>query len=304
MISPNYIPNISPLIVPSVVLLLKTCSLVDLIQRLPDRWEMYTLKNRRIGLCCREVTERSAVDTERLKNLDAERLEQMVAMRLFRQAAGLTRSMPASGRGGGGGRGRGRGRGGGSRSFDAHGARAVKKIQKCDETTDSESSHCDSSSTHEVEPAPRDRLDGVTPCAERSDGGGVQRKRPGAARPGERVLEHWAGCFPFSKIERGGTLVGYGVVCGLHVNANGAVANTQCKKSVTFGAANPLSEDECRKRLKRWLVAGSMDLDPECERQSHIRKGGTQLSFFDSETSTWGELDDDLDAMLEGLVND
>ena len=58
------------------------------------------------------------------------------------------------------------------------------------------------------------------------------------ARPGERVLELWAGRFQFSEVAPSDHLVGYGVYCGRHVNADGTAASTPCQKHVTIGKAD------------------------------------------------------------------
>ena len=58
------------------------------------------------------------------------------------------------------------------------------------------------------------------------------------ARPGERVVELWLGRFPFSEVAPGDHLIGYGVHCGRHVNADGTVASTPCKKWSPLGRAD------------------------------------------------------------------
>ena len=98
----------------------------------------------------------------------------------------------------------------------------------------------------------------------------------------------WAGKFPFAQIFRCGTneVVGWGVTCGRHTNANGECSGTPCKKSVSKGKDGVLSEEEAAKRLKRWLIAGHVDkLNPNCMRQSHV--------------AGWDELDPDLDILLQ-----
>ena len=74
------------------------------------------------------------------------------------------------------------------------------------------------------------------------------------AGPGEKVIEYWDGRFPFSKIESGGVLKGYGVSCGRHQNSNGLVPHTPCKKAMHFPAGGSISQDEASLGLKRWLI--------------------------------------------------
>ena len=107
--------------------------------------------------------------------------------------------------------------------------------------------------------------------------------------------------FPSARIERSGRLCGYGVSCFRHTNADGTCASTECKKSITIGKAG-LSEDECRKRLKRWILVGKFHeakFDPMRKRSCHIEFGGKQCIDLSSDNSTgWSELDPDLDHLL------
>ena len=119
------------------------------------------------------------------------------------------------------------------------------------------------------------------------------------AKANERVVEWWDGRFPFARIMGPGEqIIGWGVTCGLHTNADGRCAGTPCKKSVTIGRSG-LSELEAAKRLKRWLVTAQFHaLEPASERQSHVAKGGVQLREYASGTAGWEDLDPDLDILL------
>ena len=121
----------------------------------------------------------------------------------------------------------------------------------------------------------------------------------------ETVIEWWDGRFPFARIRSGKKLIGWGCTCGSHTNADGSQRGTACKKTVAIGALG-LSEDDARKRLKRWVIMGHLhELDPLRERASHIGIGGRYLEQL-ADTSTvgssqWAELDADLDTMIANL---
>lgn len=93
------------------------------------------------------------------------------------------------------------------------------------------------------------------------------------------------GPFSLGPIYTDGKKSGYGAICGLHSNADDA-PNTYCRKALTVGE---LSDEDCRVRLKRWLLAGLHDDDwPEGQgRSMHLSLGGLRLVDFslgDSET--------------------
>lgn len=62
------------------------------------------------------------------------------------------------------------------------------------------------------------------------------------------------------------TLLGYGCVCGRHRNVNDSI---ECKKQLCMGKS--LSADECRVRLKLWLLEGVQLDDLPMARTAHLR---------------------------------
>ena len=86
------------------------------------------------------------------------------------------------------------------------------------------------------------------------------------------------GPFNLAPIYTDGVKTGYGAICGLHSNADDA-PNIYCRKALTIGE---LSDEECRVRLKRWLLAGLRDDDwPEGQgRSMHLSLGGLRLVDF------------------------
>ena len=127
--------------------------------------------------------------------------------------------------------------------------------------------------------------------------------KPVRVAPGEQIIEYWGGDrFPFARIMPKGVLTGYGAYCARHTNSDGYAAKTHCKKAITLGNP-PMTEDEARLRLKRWIIAGSVhNLEPKTrERQAHIDMGGKRLDDFGSD-GTWGDWgNEDLDVLLDAL---
>ena len=84
--------------------------------------------------------------------------------------------------------------------------------------------------------------------------------------------------FNLGPIYSEGVRTGYGAICGLHSNSEDA-PGIYCRKALTIG---DLSEEDCRLRLKRWLLAGLNDDDwPEDQARSrHLSLGGLRLVDF------------------------
>ena len=84
--------------------------------------------------------------------------------------------------------------------------------------------------------------------------------------------------FQIAAIHAAGSVepTGFGAICGMHHDP--ANPTLQCKKAMSCGG---LTAEECKLRLKRWLVAG---LDSAGwganRRESHVSMGGVQLSHF------------------------
>lgn len=82
--------------------------------------------------------------------------------------------------------------------------------------------------------------------------------RPSAPRPRARRDEEW-GPFKIAVVTRAGVQIGWGATCAEHKNgAPGDLSDgTACKKQLQFGTVAPLSNAECRQRIKAWLLAGT-----------------------------------------------
>ena len=119
----------------------------------------------------------------------------------------------------------------------------------------------------------------------------VPRRAPGGALVGGTA-------FPIAEIRHHGKVIGWGVTCGRHWNADDH-GRTPCKRAVTFGNSG-LSKEELQRRLKRWWVAGTYDTtwpDNGKQRTHHVKMGGTFLRDFAS--GEWQDLtDDDLEKIF------
>lgn len=79
---------------------------------------------------------------------------------------------------------------------------------------------------------------------------------PGGGGRGGRQsrVEHW-GPFQLAAVFSGSKQIGWGATCRRHTNLTDLPSDPACKKQITFGREK-LSDSECRKRLKRWLLLG------------------------------------------------
>jgi len=85
------------------------------------------------------------------------------------------------------------------------------------------------------------------------------------------------GVFNLGPIYSEGVRTGYGAICGLHSNSEDA-PGIHGRKALTIG---DFSEEDCRLRLKRWLLAGLNDDDwPENQVRSRLSLGGLCLIDF------------------------
>ncbi len=230
---------------------------IHLAERANVQWACYALHSRPLAMSEREVFGRHLLELAKLKEMDDALAAQRRAMALFRQSAGLTQPRGRGGRGtarGRGGRGRGRGgeiphdRGVGlpcdvsSDESDEDRGELGEALTKLKAKLTSlfvpaggeGPAHGSGEAAAGVEPV-------VVAVVVGPHAPAAAAAPPAAgfkARPGERVLELWAGRFPFSEVAPGDHLIGYGVHCGRHVNADGTVASTPCKKWSPLGRAD------------------------------------------------------------------
>ena len=108
----------------------------------------------------------------------------------------------------------------------------------------------------------------------------------------QREVEKF-GKVAISEVVDHGVLRGYGITCKRlsHVNSTDR-PGTICQKQCTLG---DMSHEECRRRLKRWCIAGGHDedLDSDEKRSAHRVLGGKRLERFADGAEGWGQVGDD-----------
>jgi hypothetical protein len=122
---------------------------------------------------------------------------------------------------------------------------------------------------------------GLAPCEPASGSGSVPappEPAPAVPKPhGKRELvqETWGpfGLSPLTRIVRGERVVfGWGATCRKHHNV-GDKLGTQCKKQISQGqGADALSDDECKRLAKCWLLLGrDISDDGPRAREVHLK---------------------------------
>ena len=263
----------------------ETAFVLDLCKRSAVLWQIYVLSSNATGVNSRRVSKREKVDYHSLQALDKERILQQMAMKAFRKASGRTKT--AAGKASGHARLK--------KPCGTPGGIKKPKTMDSSSSCSSGTQQSDSEKSEDEEPA-------VGLALKKATGRAPRRVLPKCALEGDgKILETWGGGrFAFSWIESKGVHCGWGVSCGRHVNADGTMAGTRCKKAI---ASAGLTEEEAKLRLKRWLVAAKDPdaLGVERQRQSHIALGGPSLAEFSS-TGEWGELDGEfLDLQIDAL---
>ena len=78
------------------------------------------------------------------------------------------------------------------------------------------------------------------------------------------------GRFAISRVCARGEQVGWGIVCGRHLDAADVTTNSVCKKQIVYGAQE-LPDAECILRLKRWIAHGfHINTDGLYSRREHV----------------------------------
>lgn len=91
-------------------------------------------------------------------------------------------------------------------------------------------------------------------------------ERGEVAKRGERGAS-W-GPYSLATVVSKGIHIGWGASCGLHHNAENP--DTECKRQLSHGKRAPMSDLECRSRLKAWLLMGK-DIPPgPYSREQHM----------------------------------
>lgn len=96
--------------------------------------------------------------------------------------------------------------------------------------------------------------------------GGARAGHPHVAARSDRS-EPW-GIWKIAQVVRSsGEVLGYGATCARHTNGYDQVV---CKRQLLFGKRAPLSDGECRCRMKAWLLQGHAIVDGAGSRDAHM----------------------------------
>ena len=108
----------------------------------------------------------------------------------------------------------------------------------------------------------------------------------------------------------GGRHIGYRITCGRHENATDTL---ECMKHITMGTGasdDPLTEQECVRRLKRWFIGGAWAMIENTFREGekrtcHLEYGGRRLNELASDDPNglfFGWPDAELDDMCRAVT--
>ena len=89
----------------------------------------------------------------------------------------------------------------------------------------------------------------------------------------------WGG-FAMAEIWHAGLQIGWGVTCNRHESVAG---HTPCKKQITYGKRNPLSDDECKRALKTWILVGFTIDDAAGSRAAHVRVDPRRTVLYETD---------------------
>ena len=73
----------------------------------------------------------------------------------------------------------------------------------------------------------------------------------------------------FSNSDGVSTQIGWGANCNRHCDEGERRAVPNCKKQLVYGDKTPLTDEQCKLQLKRWLVAGLNLAGPQ-QRKDHV----------------------------------
>lgn len=102
------------------------------------------------------------------------------------------------------------------------------------------------------------------------------------------------GIFKLAPVFSKGNQIGWGATCGRHHNWSD-VRETTCKVQLVFGTVNPISNDECRWRVKMWCFAG-LDIEDGSP------TGRTEHLGMKARTVGLTRTEDQLDEMLGYVI--
>ena len=130
------------------------------------------------------------------------------------------------------------------------------------------------------------------------------------ALPEHRILEEH-GIAQIAKTFSGDTHVGFRIKCGRH-NDTGVLPGKCCQKHIVIGVTDePLADEECIRRLKRWFICGGNRVVERNflegkRRTCHLKYGGPRLAELASDcedAALFGVPDDELNDMCADVTH-
>ena len=107
------------------------------------------------------------------------------------------------------------------------------------------------------------------------------------------------GPFEIAPLVSGNRQQGWGATCGRHRDSVDPL-DRQCKKHFVYGKREPLTDEQCRRRLKKWLLRGlHIPTTDACCRSLHMSEN--VRAYSDDETEE--ELEAQLVAALRRAAN-
>ena len=124
------------------------------------------------------------------------------------------------------------------------------------------------------DPEPLERLAQPPPAPAGGDAG--PRHRRGEHWPPGAETSEWKVARVFSR--KFNVFIGWGAECKLHFNEG--EPDTMCKKQLTYGRGD-MPDDEAKRRILGWLVAGShIDFDDPACRTKHLKLDPRKAPLF------------------------
>ena len=212
-------------------------------------WQIFLLDSAVDQIHTVMVTGMTLMDLDELRELEAQRLERLHALRMFKKVQAA--------------------RGGGvARAKSVH-----RAGQSCKGRADTDSSTDDAGAGPHPPAAPPEPDDEALPLPPPPHAPGVAKR---ARQP--RGIPWGNSGWMLAEIKSDGRLIGCGATCKMHHTPG---QDSMCKKSVSIGNSG-LTRADLMLRLKRWLIAGldDADWDTEDPRAEHIGMGGTYMKDF------------------------
>ena len=246
----------------------ETKFILNLVKHSADQWDIYAVTTEPEQLWSINATSRRHLNAHDMREREAHRLEELLAMRLLKKITEPTVADPRR------------------RSLTRRPRTLTRRRRSLTRSSSGEvtDQELEPDQNDEVATSPEPAIPPpgspepvVPPPAIPPPPPGIPPPPPGIPRRRHRVGYQWGKShWEIAPLAVGGC----GATCKDHVDE--AWPDRVCKKSVTIGKSG-LSYDELELRMKRWLLAGLDDHDwdnPHAKRAHHIGMGGMFMHEF------------------------